>query len=142
VGVLIHSGTLQPRHRAAADRWSADYEFGVHGGRDLEKKGSGGAGYDSLTIARLQTCNSYLDAKAAVGGAGDGILVSILFDRMSVTALAEARGEPVERVSGYVCAVMERLVEHYYDVDSVKRGRQRHTIAGSRAHQPPAAIAA
>ena len=136
VSQLVHSGTLQARHQAAADRWTADYQFGVHGARDPEKRGGGGQGYDALTIARLESCNRYLDAKAAVGRYADELLVAVLHDRLSLTAIAAQRGSQTSRVSGMLVGAMERLVEHYEAADSPRR--RRHTIAGSTAHQPPA----
>ncbi|MBB3175487.1 hypothetical protein FHR90_003343 [Endobacter medicaginis] len=139
---MLRSGSLQPRHKAAADRWLADFEFGVLSARDPEKRGTGAAGsHDGFTVARLDAVNKYFKAKWSLGPAAHALLEPVLHERLSLTVLESRLGRDRRYISGKIEAALERLVEHYYAVDNPAAAR-RHTIVGSNDHQPPVAQAA
>ncbi|MBB3175473.1 hypothetical protein FHR90_003329 [Endobacter medicaginis] len=139
---MLRSGSLLPRHKAAADRWLADFEFGVLSARDPEKRGTGAAGsHDGFQIARLDAVNLYFKAKWALGPAAHSLLEPVLHERLSLTVLEIKLGRDRRYISGKIEAALDRLVEHYYAVDNPVAAR-RHTIVGSESHQPPVAQAA
>ena len=141
---LLAAGDIGDREEAAASRFRNDYEFGVHGATDPERRGSGGdAGcYLSARIdARTRSRVAGEAARAAVPGddrhpCGEQLLVAFLVEGLSLDGVARHLGLVGTGLPSWLPQAAERAVPR-------ERREARQRLSGSaRRHLTGDLIAA
>ena len=157
IAALVDAGRLEARHDTAARRWRRSYEGAFLVGRgtslrlDRLRVDTSPVPSDGGLSHRLDAITEYQAACRAVGLMGDALLVLAVGEGMAlnrieavlsgqVSALPadlQAVASRVRRmdrkaIAGAMVAVLDRLAEHYDEVDRAKAqaARERKAAAG------------
>ena len=147
IGTLLRSERIEGHHALAADRWLRDYEIGILGcsaiaASDLQRtavRAPEPGGHDRIAVSTVDAITRHREATAAVGIYATRILIAVCHTATSITHLAEVEfggSNGRHEAVGTVIACLERLSEHYQEVDNRRRDdrRQRARPTPSTPH--------
>lgn len=111
---LLRSGTITQRHVDAAQKWARDFETGIMGAADPERRGSGGGGdaHDNL-IARSAAVTRCENIRRTLGRYASDILVLLVLDGLSPGKIAEHYGKNRQGITGAAELLLEQLADYY-----------------------------
>ncbi|WP_255210473.1 hypothetical protein [Komagataeibacter xylinus] len=111
---LLRSRAITEGQVSAAQFWATDYEIGVLGGTDpeMERGAKRGDIHDAM-IGRMGSAARRDYIRQRIGARGEQLLVLLMIDGLSVTAMAKRLDRDVKNTSGAVCFLLEQLAEHY-----------------------------
>ena len=110
---LLRSGTITQRHVDAAQRWARDFETGIMGASDPERRGSGaGDAHDNL-IARAEAVTRCENIRRTFGRYASDILILLVLDGLSLGKIAEHYGKNRQGITGAAELVLEQLADYY-----------------------------
>ncbi|MFT9016433.1 MAG: hypothetical protein ABF990_11945 [Acetobacter sp.] len=111
---LRRTGTLTDAHVTAAERWARDYETGVLGGADPEaSRQCGRADVEYALLSRIGAADRCRHVRGCLGVAAEILLIRLMIDGMSISAVSAHTGKSRERLAGAVEMVLEQLTEVY-----------------------------
>jgi hypothetical protein len=129
LAALHRAGEIDDAHVGAADRWAADYIFGVMGARDPERKSSGKApDLHAQMLSRSAAVARCRLVRSSLGFCSEVRLKMLLVEELSFSAMAEkllpGDGNGRKKIAAQATLLLEQLTEFYFHYD-----RQRKTIA-------------
>ena len=110
---LLHSGTITQRHVDAAQRWARDFETGIMGAADPERRGTGGGDIHDMLIARSAAVARCETIRRTLGNYASDLLVLLVIDGLSLGKLAEHYGKNRQLIKGSIELLLEQLAEIY-----------------------------
>lgn len=115
---LLRSGTITQRHVDAAQRWARDFETGIMGASDPERRGSGGGDIHDMLIARSAAVTRCENVRRSLGRYASDLLVLLVLDGLSLGKIAEHYGKNRQGITGAAELLLEQLAD-YYEENSV-----------------------
>ncbi len=111
---LRRSGAIDDAQVAAAEMWARDYETGVLGASDPELAGNCGRGdVHDMMLARAAASERYSYIRAALGRAGERLLILLMIEGLSMSAMGERLQQDRKTIAGALVLLLEQLVEQY-----------------------------
>jgi hypothetical protein len=134
VGALRRAGELTDADVATCERWYRDFALAVFGARDA---GTGGSGDPAGAMdAVVKASEGYKLACRTLGIVGDRLMRAFVGAGLSLAAMGKATGRNQTKVAGAVVVIIQRLTEHYAEVDHArpnKRADIRSVVMDSSA---------
>lgn len=138
---LRQSNKISDAAVVAASRWHADWSRGTgHPLRASEARFlgvslGGAASSDGIPCGQLDAATRHRQAAQAVGKKSTERLLAYICLDLSLKAAAAILGVSRQDLGGALISDLERLVEHYHEVDSGKLARDRQRTADRIAKQ-------
>lgn len=111
---LHKSGTLTDAQVTAAELWARDYETGVLGGRDPEAGAGGGCpDPEYALLSRVAASSRCSWVNERIGQCGVRLMISLMIDGLSVSAMSTQDGKPRTRITGMIEMLLDQLAEAY-----------------------------
>ncbi|MCP1246717.1 hypothetical protein NKW54_12305 [Acetobacter cerevisiae] len=111
---LRKSGTLTDAQVTAAELWARDYETGVLGGRDPEAgTGSGCPDPEYALLSRVAASSRCSWVNERIGKCGVSLMISLMIDGLSVSAISTQEEKPRARISGMIEFLLDQVAEAY-----------------------------
>ncbi|EGG74673.1 hypothetical protein SXCC_04777 [Gluconacetobacter sp. SXCC-1] len=111
---LLRSKAINEGQVSAAQFWATDYEIGVLGGTDpeMERGAKRGDIHDAM-IGRMGSAARRDYIRQRIGARGEQLMVLLMIEGLSITAMAKRLVADVKNTSGAVSFLLEQLTEHY-----------------------------
>lgn len=111
---LLRSKAITEGQVQSAQFWATDYEISALGGTDPEMEHGAKRGdiHDAM-IGRMGSAARRDYIRQRIGARGEQLLVLLMIDGLSITAIAKRLNRDVKSTSGAVCFLLEQLTEHY-----------------------------
>ena len=110
---LLRSGTITQRHVDAAQRWARDFETGIMGATDPERRGSGGGDIHDMLIARSAAVARCESVRRTLGCYASDLLILLVLDGLSLAKISEHYGKNRQNITGASELALEQLSLYY-----------------------------
>lgn len=115
VELYLRRGQITARMCAAARRLRDDYDLGICGARDPERKGGTAAG-EPMSAAQLMAARAYAKAVQAVGPRLSVVLLATVCEELWASEIGARVGERRDGVMALLRAGLDALADHYEPV--------------------------
>ncbi|KXV23871.1 hypothetical protein AD942_11015 [Gluconobacter japonicus] len=110
---LLRSGTIRQWHVDAAQRWARDFETGIMGAADPERRSTGQGTLEDMMLARSAAVARCEGVRRTLGRYASDLLVLLVLDGLSVAKIAEMYGKNRQSMTGAVELLLEQLGDYY-----------------------------
>lgn len=110
---LLRSGTIRQWHVDAAQRWARDFETGIMGASDPERRSTGQGTLEDMMLARSAAVARCEGVRRTLGRYAADLLVLLVLDGLSVARIAEMYGKNRQSMTGAVELLLEQLGDYY-----------------------------
>ncbi|GAP24016.1 hypothetical protein GLF_0898 [Gluconobacter frateurii NBRC 101659] len=115
---LLRSGTIRQWHVDAAQRWARDFETGIMGAADPERRSTGQGTLEDMMLARSAAVARCEGVRRTLGRYAADLLVLLVLDGLSVARIAEIYGKNRQSMTGAVELLLEQLGD-YYEINQI-----------------------
>ncbi|WP_215745161.1 hypothetical protein [Gluconobacter sp. P1C6_b] len=110
---LLRNGTITQRHVDGAQRWARDFETGIMGAADPERRSTGQGTLEDMMLARSAAVTRCEGVRRTLGRYASDLLVLLVLDGLSVAKIAELYGKNRQGMTGAVELLLEQLADYY-----------------------------
>ena len=110
---LLRSGKITQRHVNAAERWARDFETGIMGASDPERRSTGQGTLEDMLLARSAAVTRCEGVRRTLGQYAADLLVLLVLDGLSIAKIAELYGKNRQGMTGAVELLLEQVADYY-----------------------------
>jgi len=110
---LLRNGTITQRHVDCAQRWARDFETGIMGAADPERRSTGQGTLEDMMLARSAAVTRCEGVRRTLGRYAADLLVLLVLDGLSIAKIAELYGKNRQGMTGAVELLLEQVADYY-----------------------------
>ena len=110
---LLRSGKIKQCHVNVAERWARDFETGIMGAADPERRSTGQGTLEDMLLARSAAVSRCEGVRRVLGRYAADLLVLLVLDGLSVSKIAELYGKDRHGMSGAIELLLDQLADYY-----------------------------
>ncbi|MBF0857618.1 hypothetical protein HKD24_00100 [Gluconobacter sp. LMG 31484] len=110
---LLRSGKIKQSHVNVAEQWARDFETGVMGASDPERRSNGQGTLEDMLLARSAAVARCEGVRRTLGRYAADLLVLLVLDGLSISKIAEIYGKDRHGMAGAVELLLEQLTDYY-----------------------------
>ncbi|KXV36721.1 hypothetical protein [Gluconobacter albidus] len=110
---LLRSGKITQRHVDNAERWARDFETGIMGASDPERRSNGQGTLEDMLLARSAAVARCEGIRRTLGRYAADLLVLLVLDGLSIAKIAELYGKNRQGMTGAVELLLEQVTDYY-----------------------------
>lgn len=110
---LLRSGKITQHHVNAAERWARDFETGIMGAADPERRSTGQGTLEDMLLARSAAVTRCEGVRRTLGRYAADLLVLLVLDGLSIAKIAELYGKNRQGMTGAVELLLEQVADYY-----------------------------
>ncbi|MEW9274394.1 hypothetical protein [Gluconobacter oxydans] len=110
---LLRNGKITQRHVDGAERWARDFETGIMGAADPERRSTGQGTLEDMLLARSAAVTRCEGVRRTFGRYSSDLLVLLVLDGLSIAKIAELYGKNRQAMTGAVELLLDQLADYY-----------------------------